>query len=147
MRTLLASSDACRFLTLCFVVGAWYSGISRADDTPTPVKASVSVHPEKPGVKIPADFIGLSCEKKILSRECFGPQNPTLLALCRTLGPGVLRIGGNEVDTTFWSRTEAPALESMQKNRYSLDLPPSAIPVFKLGIHPWIDQPCAVAEA
>jgi hypothetical protein len=27
------------------------------------------------------------------------------------------------------------------------DLPPSAIPVFKLGIHPWIDQPCAVAEA
>ena len=121
MRILLASSDACRCLTLCFVVVAWYSGISRADDTPTPVKASVSVHPGKPGVKIPADFIGLSCEKKILSRECFGPENPTLLALCRTLGPGVLRIGGNEVDTTFWSRTEAPALESMQKNRYSLE--------------------------
>jgi hypothetical protein len=28
-----------------------------------------------------------------------------------------------------------------------IDLPPSAIPVFKLGIPPWIDQPCAVAEA
>ena len=28
-----------------------------------------------------------------------------------------------------------------------LDLPPSAAPVFKLGIHPQIDQPCAVAEA
>ena len=29
----------------------------------------------------------------------------------------------------------------------AIDLPPSAIPVFKLGIHPRIDQPCAVAEA
>jgi mannose-6-phosphate isomerase class I len=29
----------------------------------------------------------------------------------------------------------------------ALDLPPSAIPVFKLGIHPQRDQPCAVAEA
>ena len=27
------------------------------------------------------------------------------------------------------------------------DLPPSAIPVFKLGIYPQTDQPCAVAEA
>ncbi len=27
------------------------------------------------------------------------------------------------------------------------DLPPSAIPVFKLGIPPRIDQPCAAAEA
>jgi len=85
------------------------------------VKASVSVHPGKPGAEIPADFVGLSCEKKILSRDCFGPKNPTLLALCRTLGPGVLRIGGNEVETTFWSDTNAPPLESMHKNRYSLD--------------------------
>ena len=28
-----------------------------------------------------------------------------------------------------------------------IDLPPSAIPVFKLVIHPRIDQPCAAAEA
>ena len=28
-----------------------------------------------------------------------------------------------------------------------IDLPPSAVPVFKLGIPPRIDQPCAVAEA
>jgi hypothetical protein len=121
IKTLLASSASRCFLTLCFAVAAWHSGISHADDTPTPVKASVSVHPGKPGVKIPVDFIGLSCEKKILGRECFGPKNPTLLSLCRTLGPGVLRIGGNEVDSTFWSRTDAPALESMQKNRYSLE--------------------------
>ena len=121
MRLHPASSDARRFLTLCLVVASWYSGGSRAEDTATPVKASVSVHPGKPGVKIPNDFIGLSCEKKILSRECFEPKNATLLALCRTLGPGVLRIGGNEVETTFWSRTDAPALESMQKNRYSLE--------------------------
>ena len=121
IKTLLASSASRRFLTLCFVVAAWQSGIGHAEDTHSPVKASVSVNPGKPGVKIPVDFIGLSCEKKILARECFVPKNPKLLALCRTLGPGVLRIGGNEVDSTFWSRTEAPALESMQKNRYSLE--------------------------
>ena len=120
MRKYPAASDA-RLLTLCLVAVAWHSGISRAEDTPAPVKASVRVHSGKPGVKIPEDFVGLSCEKKILCRECFEPKNATLLALCRTLGPGVLRIGGNEVETTFWSRTDAPALESMQKNRYSLE--------------------------
>jgi hypothetical protein len=121
MRKHRASSAPRRFFTLCFVVAAWHSGIGYAEDTPSPVKANVSVHPGKPGFKIPVDFIGLSCEKKILARECFGPKSPTLLTLCRTLGPGVLRIGGNEVDSTFWSRTDAPALESMQKNRYSLE--------------------------
>ncbi len=34
-----------------------------------------------------------------------------------------------------------------EAERSELDLPPSAIPVSKLGIPPRIDQPCAVAEA
>jgi hypothetical protein len=35
----------------------------------------------------------------------------------------------------------------MLMNAIMCDLPPSAIPVFKLGIYPQTDQPCAVAEA
>ena len=35
----------------------------------------------------------------------------------------------------------------IQAPRDELDLPPSAVPVFQLGIHPLTDQPCAVAEA
>lgn len=85
----------------------------------TPV--TVTIHPTEAGIKVPSDFIGLSCEKKILSRDCFHPKNETLLNLCRNLSPAVLRIGGNEVETTFWSRTDAPAIETMHKNKYMVD--------------------------
>jgi hypothetical protein len=85
----------------------------------TPV--TVTLHPDEAGLKVPTDFIGLSCEKKILSRDCFHPKNTTLLNLCRNLSPAVLRIGGNEVETTFWSRSDARAIESMHKNKYMVD--------------------------
>jgi len=38
-------------------------------------------------------------------------------------------------------------VDEQARRAADVDLPPSAIPIFKLGIHPWIDQPCAVAEA
>jgi hypothetical protein len=44
--------------------------------------------------------------------------------------------------------TERRGLVSGRHHRHPRpDLPPSAVPVFKLGIPPRIDQPCAVAEA
>ena len=42
----------------------------------------------------------------------------------------------NPVNWQVWSRPWSQT-----------DVPPSAIPVFKLGIYPQTDQPCAVAEA
>lgn len=83
-----------------------------------PVPATIVVHADKPGFAIPADFTGLSTEKKLLARDCFSARNQDLVALCRTLGPGVLRIGANNVDSTFFKREGAPPLESMQDNRY-----------------------------
>jgi len=86
-----------------------------------PTPATIVVHPDKPGFAIPADFTGLSTEKKLMARDCFSAQNQDLIALCRTLGPGVFRIGANNVDSTFFKREGAPALESMQDNRYVTD--------------------------
>ena len=86
-----------------------------------PVSATIVVHTDKPGLVIPADFTGLSTEKKLMARDCFSADNKDLIALCRTLGPGVFRIGANNVDSTFFKREGAPPLESMQDNKYVTD--------------------------
>jgi len=86
-----------------------------------PVPATIVVHTDKPGLVIPADFTGLSTEKKLMARDCFSADNKDLIALCRTLGPGVFRIGANNVDSTFFKREVAPHLESMQDNKYVTD--------------------------
>lgn len=93
--------------------------LSISTSEPTPAK--ILVHLDQPGVSIPPDFVGLSTEKKMLSRDCFSAKNTTLINLCRNLGPGVLRIGGNEVDFTLWDRSEKGSLGSMQNNKYSTD--------------------------
>ena len=87
----------------------------------TPTPATVTVQADQPGLALPADFVGLSTEKKLLTRDCFHARNTTLINLCRTLGPGVLRIGANNVDSTFFRRDGHPPRESMQDNRYVTD--------------------------
>ena len=86
-----------------------------------PVPATIVVHTDKPGFAIPADFTGLSTEKKLMARDCFSAQNQDLIHLCRTLGPGVFRIGANNVDSTLFDAAADPKLESMQENRYVTD--------------------------
>lgn len=93
------------------------STLAAADTVP----ATIIVHADKPGFAIPADFTGLSTEKKLMARDCFSADNKDLIALCRTLGPGVFRIGANNVDSTFFKREGIPPLESMQDNKYVTD--------------------------
>ena len=83
-----------------------------------PATATVRVRVDQPGPAVAADFIGLSTEKKLMTRDCFHGRNQDLIALCRTLGPGVLRIGANNVDSTFFRRDFVAAPEPMSKNRY-----------------------------
>jgi hypothetical protein len=54
---------------------------------------------------MPAQFVGLSYEKSKLSEPLFSPSNANLIGLCKRLGPGSLRIGGNSVDETTWNPT------------------------------------------
>jgi len=82
--------------------------------------ALVTIQSGQPGAAIPADFLGFSFEKKILSIECFEPRNTVLLNMFRNLGGGVLRVGANEGDTTFWSRTNVNLPTSMKNIGYSL---------------------------
>ena len=107
----------CRLPLLALTLLAGLSSLVAAE----PVPASVVVHTDKPSFTIPADFTGLSTEKKLMARDCFSAQNKDLIQLCRTLGPGVFRIGANNVDSTFFRREGVPPLESMQENRYVVD--------------------------
>ena len=91
-----------------------------AADEPAAQTALVTVHPEKPGAKIPGDFLGFSFEKKMLSIEAFHPANAALINLFTDLGGGVLRVGANEGDSTFWSRTEMKAPAKQRSLGYSL---------------------------
>ena len=54
------------------------------------------------GCRIGAGFAGLSYEKSALALPCFTAENHDLIGLFRSLGPSLLRIGGNTVDRTQW---------------------------------------------
>lgn len=72
------------------------------------VPAIIVVDATKPGLTIPADFLGISYEKNALIEPHFKPSNAVLVNLHRNLGPGTLRLGGNKVELTRW-QADAPA--------------------------------------
>lgn len=72
------------------------------------VPATIVVEVSKPGLAIPADFLGISYEKNALVEPHFQPSNTVLINLHRNLGPGTLRLGGNKVELTRW-QPDAPA--------------------------------------
>jgi hypothetical protein len=47
-------------------------------------------------------FVGLSYEKSHMTDQFFTSDNAPLIAMCKLLGPSVVRIGGNSVDRTLW---------------------------------------------
>lgn len=55
------------------------------------------------GTPIAPDFTGFSYEKDRLATGLFRGGNRALIALFRRLGSGLIRIGGNSVDTTRWA--------------------------------------------
>lgn len=72
------------------------------------VPATIVVDVTKPGLAIPADFLGISYEKNALVEPHFKPDNAVLIHLHRNLGVGTLRLGGNKVELTRW-QADAPA--------------------------------------
>ncbi len=109
----------CKLMLVATLLLALLTALHAAE-APASQTAVVTIHPEKPGVKIPADFLGFSFEKKMLSIEAFHPANVALINLFTNLGGGVLRVGANEGDTTFWSRTEMKPLSKQKSLGYSL---------------------------
>ncbi len=68
---------------------------------------NLTLHPDRPGSTVPANFIGLSYETEELTNpRTFSVENPGLIAQFRKLSPrGVLRIGGNTSDVGWWKPT------------------------------------------
>jgi hypothetical protein len=72
----------------------------------TPARRVVlTADPTQPGLRIPADFTGLSFEKDILPQSLYlSTGNTALVKMVKLLGAGgVLRIGGNSVEKVFWA--------------------------------------------
>ncbi len=91
-----------RLATLLLACGAAVSGAE---------SATVTVDFDRPGARIPADFLGISYEKNALVDPHFTPANTTLINLHRNLGAGTLRLGGNKVELTRWEAGATAALD------------------------------------
>src|SRR5262249_49764955 len=55
------------------------------------------------GARLTDDFVGLSFEVNLITQPALTSGN--LTQYLKTLGPGVLRFGGNQVDKAFWTAT------------------------------------------
>jgi hypothetical protein len=75
---------------------------ARAGDSPKPAPATLVIKSET-GASIGERFLGISFEKNLLAQPPLTKGN--LAQFLKTLGPGVLRFGGNQVDKTFWTST------------------------------------------
>jgi len=124
----LLSPFAARFVTSLIAIGLTLATL-HATAEPAFLKALVTVHPEQPGVAIPTDFLGFSYEKANLTGTHFRPNNAELVNLYRNLGSGVLRLGGNQVELTYWSRTEStpPAKAKTSSQKKSQTIGPVAL--------------------
>jgi autotransporter-associated beta strand protein len=64
--------------------------------------ATVTFAATNPGYALNPAFCGLSYEKDQLTGSLFVSNNTSLISMFSQIGPAVLRIGGNSVDTTCW---------------------------------------------
>jgi hypothetical protein len=92
-RRLPRAGSACGLvLTLCVLA-------SSAPASAAPTRAvRVTIDAQESGARIPGDFLGLSFETLELAAVASFAHHGTLVRLLRSLGPGVIRFGGNSVD-------------------------------------------------
>lgn len=86
------------------------------DADPAAISLSASIDLQKPGGRVPREFLGLSFEMSSLRPIARYAERGDLVAMLRSLGPGVLRFGGVSADTEVaWTdaATPLPAWASM----------------------------------
>jgi hypothetical protein len=66
---------------------------------------TVTVDDSHPGATLSPMFAGFSYEKEQMPEGLFTAQNRNLIGLFKRLGPGLMRIGANDVDRVTWSAT------------------------------------------
>ena len=112
-----------RFLAVTSAAAA--TSLRALAQTATIKPATLTLHTDKPGPTVPANFIGLSYETQQLSDPTFfSPHNIGLIEQFRALAPnGVLRIGGNTSDVGWWKPTPASKQPPLPAN-VTLRTPP-----------------------
>ena len=76
---------------------------------PSPVGVSVAIDTRDPQSPVPSSFLGLSFEMSALGLLAGDATSGNLVALLRSLGPGVLRLGGVSADTqAAWTDATTP---------------------------------------
>jgi hypothetical protein len=88
---------------------------------PVPVVLSVSIDTRHPGARIQREFLGLSFEMSSLRQIARYGGRGNMVALLRSLGPGLLRFGGVSADTEVaWTdaATSLPAWSSKAVGAY-----------------------------
>ena len=68
----------------------------------------ITMHPDKPGITIPPDFLGISFDAATLANDdnYFDVKNIQFTNLLHNLGNGVLSFGATGLDHTYWSGTK-----------------------------------------
>jgi hypothetical protein len=117
--------DRRRFLITGSAVASSFSLRAQAFSSKPPV-ATLTLHPEQLGPRVPLGFLGLSYETQQLTvHEFFSGNNSGLIAQFRALGrTGVLRLGGDTSDLGWWKPAPSSTQPHLPPN-VVLDLPPS----------------------
>jgi hypothetical protein len=76
------------------------------------IPVQVTIDPQHPSYSISPDYLGLSFEMTaITDSNYFNPANAVFIRLIKNLGTGIVRIGANGVDKTYWSgQTRYPSM-------------------------------------
>lgn len=72
-------------------------------------KVVLTLERNHPGSAFSPGAIGLSIEARELATADLSARDKPLVDMMRLLGPGLLRIGGNSLDTSWWTSTGEPA--------------------------------------
>jgi hypothetical protein len=87
-------------------VGVWARSVGSVGLAPTVV---LKVDLGHPGHEFAVGAVGLSTEARELSGGRLGAERQSLIRLMRLLGPSVLRIGANSVDSSWWTSADEPS--------------------------------------
>jgi hypothetical protein len=110
---MLHVTPAAQWRSLCEQRFEWIEVIDGPAGAPDPI--SVSIDRLHPGPRVPREFLGLSFELSSAGQIAAYSDRGDFATLLRSLGPGILRLGGASADTRVaWTdrRTPKPAWAS-----------------------------------
>jgi hypothetical protein len=101
--------------------------------------ATLTLHADKVIAQMPGDYVGLSYEAAQLGDpDFFSPKNTGLSSLFRLLSPtGVLRLGGNSSEFTWWQTDAAAQAPTLQHPPGTTDanwMPHELVPITPAAI-------------